>query len=130
MPVWASAGETKTPVNAKASKIGRSMGVLPNWIVDRDEFGAVGKGRFHLHLANHVHDAFHHLIGGEYFSASGHELGYRLAVTRPFQDEVRYDRDAFGIIQLDASRQAPASDQRRKGDHELVSFPRCEVHDY
>src|SRR5215470_11970835 len=108
MPVWASAGETKTPVNAKASKIGRSMGVLPNWIVDRDEFGAVGKGRFHLHLANHVRDAFHHLIGAEYVPAPGHEIGNRLAVTRSFQDEVCYHRDAFGIIQLDASRQASA----------------------
>src|SRR5262245_17605197 len=105
------------------------MGSLANWIVDTDEFGAIGERCFHLHPVNHFGDAFHDLIAGQDLAASGHEFGNRLAVARTFQDKICYECYTFGIVELDASCEPPPSYQGREGDHQLVSFTRCEVHE-
>src|SRR5437879_1346199 len=52
----------------------------------------------------------------------------RLPVARPFQNEVRDQRDAFGIVELDPSREPSPGDQRRERDHEFVLFPWREIH--
>src|SRR5262249_1763337 len=93
-----------------------------------DELGAVGKRRFHLHLADHFADPFHDLITGQYLAACGHELGNRPAVARSLHDEVCYQRDTFGVVELDASCQPSAGDKCRECDHQLVSFTRGELH--
>src|SRR5262245_63816167 len=90
----------------------RIIASLANWIVNGNELGAVGKRRFHLHLADHFADAFHDLIAGQYFAACGHELGNGHAVPCPLHDDVCYERDAFGIVELDACGEPSASDKR------------------
>src|SRR5258708_25391506 len=106
----------------------RIMSSLANWIVNAYEFGAIGERCFHLHLVDHFGDAFHDLIAGQDLAALGHEFGDRLAVACRLHDEIRYKRDAFGIVELDASCEPPSSDQRGERDHELVFFTRREVH--
>src|SRR5215467_10667700 len=105
------------------------MGFLANWTMKTDEFSAIGECCFYLHLVDHFGDAFHDLISGQDLAAPGHEFGNRLAVACSFQDEICYERDTFGIVELDASYESPPSYQRRKSDHQLVLFARCEVHD-
>src|SRR5262245_54851830 len=124
-----ASGETSATVNARQTEIERIIGSLANWIVNGNELGAVGKRRFHLHLADHFADAFHDLIAGQHFAACGHELGNGPAVACPLHDDVGYERDAFGIVELDASGKPSASDKRRERDHQLVSFARREIHE-
>src|SRR5215813_13129499 len=104
------------------------MGSLANWVMNGDELGAIGKRRFHLHLADHFADAFHDLIAGQYLAACGHELGDGPAVARSLHHEVGYQRDAFGVVELDASCESSPRDKRRDRDHQLVSFTRGELH--
>src|SRR5215510_3175221 len=100
-----------------------------NGVVNRNEFGAVGKCCFHLNCVDHSRNAFHDLIMVKYFGAFRSQLGNRFASARPLQDEVCYQCDAFGIVELDAPREPPPSDERRERDHKLVSFTRGEVHE-
>src|SRR5215472_12250943 len=99
-----------------ASASRRAFGALANWVMNGNELGAVGKRRFHLHLLDHLAHAFHDLISGQYLAACGHQLGNRPAVARPLHDEVAYERDAFGVVELDASCQPLPRDQRRQRD--------------
>ena len=69
--------------------------------MNRNEFSAIGEGRFHLHLTDHFGDAFHDLVASKNFPALGHKLSDRLAVARSLQNEVRYERYALGVIELD-----------------------------
>src|ERR1700741_1893878 len=110
-------------------KINRIMASLSNWVVNADEFGAVGERCFHLHFMDHFGDAFHDLLAGQNFAAFGHEFGNRLAVACRLHDEIGYKRDTFGIVKLDASCEPPSSDQRREGDHKLVLFTWRQVHE-
>src|SRR5262245_42795586 len=107
-----ASGETSATVNARQIGIDRIIGSLANWIVNGNELGAVGKRRFHLHLADHFADAFHDLSTGQYFAACGHELANRLAVAGSLHDEVGYDGDAFRIVEPDASCEPAARDKR------------------
>src|SRR5262245_57806256 len=107
----------------------RIIASLANWIVNGNELGAVGKRRFHLHLADHFADACHDLVAGQYFAACGHELGNGPAVACPLHDEVGYERDAFGIVELDASCEPSPIAKRRERDHQLVSLARRKIHE-
>src|SRR5260370_36587735 len=81
-----------------------------NWVVNADEFRSIRESCFHLHLGNHLRDAFHHLVTAKHFATFGHELSNRLAITRSFQDEIRYERNSLGIIELDTSFKPLPSD--------------------
>src|SRR5258708_31898795 len=111
-------------VSPQSKPLRRITGSLANWIVNADELGAIGERCFHLHLVDHFGDAFHDLIAGQDLAALGHVFGDRLAVACCLHDEIRYKRDAFGIVELDASCEPPSSDQRGERDHELVFFTR------
>src|SRR5215510_2368105 len=102
---------------------------LANWIVDTDELGAIGERCLHLHLVNHFRDTFHDLIVPQYGAAFGHEFGNRLAVACSLHHEVRYERDRFRVVELDAPTKPPTRNQRRERDQKLVSFTRREVHE-
>src|SRR5260370_31496072 len=99
-----------------------------NWVVNADEFRSIGKGCFHLHLGNHLGDAFHHLVTAQDLAAFRHKLSNRLAIARRLQDEIGYERDALGMVELDPSLKPLPSDNRGKSDHQLVFLTRCEVH--
>src|SRR5262245_13902060 len=100
-----------------------------NWIVNANEFGAIRERCFHLHLMDHFRDAFHDLIAGQDLAAFGHEFGNRLAVACSLHNEICYNRDTFGVVELDASCEPPPSDKRRERDHQLVFFTRCQLHE-
>src|SRR5712691_9843237 len=106
------------PVSCQAAIIE----LLANWIVNANEFSSIRECRFHLHLRDHFSDAFHDLIAGQDLAAVGPELGNRLAVACSLHDEICYQRDTFGIVELDASCEPSPSDQCCKRDHELVFF--------
>src|SRR5215470_13100772 len=122
------AGETDAPGNVTPKELIATLG-LPNCVVNGNELGAIGEGHFDLHFTDHFGDAFHDLIACENLTAFRHELGDGFAVACSLHYEVCYDRDAFGIIELDASCQTPPGNQRHERDHKLVSFTRREVHE-
>src|SRR4029077_11728849 len=107
----------------------RFKGSLANWIVNGHELGTVGKRRFYFDLRNHLSNAFYNLAAGHDLAAFRHEFRDRSAVARALENEIRYERDTFGIIELDASCEPTPSDQRCKRDHKLVFFARREVHE-
>src|SRR5215469_2424967 len=74
-----------------------------NWVMNTHQFGAVWKSCFHLHLGNHLRDAFHHLLAAQNLATFRHELSNRLAIARRLQDEIGYERNALGIVELDPS---------------------------
>src|SRR5215471_18785909 len=99
-----------------------------NWIVYGDELCPIGKRGFHFDLTDHLRNAFHHLVAGENLPARGHELRDGLFITRSLEDEIADERDAFGIVELDATREPRSRDRRGKCDHQLVFFTRGEIH--
>src|SRR5262249_32347219 len=97
-----------------------------NWIMNGNEFGAVPEGCLHLHFRDHFADTFHDLGASNDHAAFRHELRDRFTVARSFQHEIRYESDRLRIIELDASCTSAASNERRKCDHQFVSFTRRE----
>src|SRR6476646_7717756 len=101
---------------------------LANRVVNRDELRPVGKRRFHLHFGDHVGNTVHDLIPCQHSPAFCHEVRDRLSVPRSLQHDIRDKGDGFRIIQLEASRETPSSDDRRERDHQLVPFTWREIH--
>src|SRR5580704_17943560 len=85
-----------------------------NWVVNAYEFCSIGERCFHLHLRNHLGDAFHHLVAAQHLAAFRHKLSNRLAIARRLQDEIGYERNSLGMIELDASLKPLPSDNRGK----------------
>src|SRR6201997_1908576 len=81
-----------------------------NWVVNAHEFRSIGESCFHLHLGNHLGDAFHHLVTAQHLAAFGHELSNRLAIAGRLQDEIGYERNTLGIVELDSSFKPLPSD--------------------
>src|SRR5579864_3245687 len=75
----------------------------PNWVVNAHEFRSIRESCFHLHLGNHLGDAFHHLVTAQDLAAVRHKLSNRLAIARRLQDKIGYERNSLGIVKLDAS---------------------------
>src|ERR1700758_1846997 len=99
-----------------------------NWVVNAHEFRSIGESCFHLHLGNHLGDAFHHLLTAQHLAAFRHEVSNRLAIAGRFQDEIGYERNTLGIVELDTSLKPLPSDNCGKCDHQLVFLTRREVH--
>src|SRR5579864_8710000 len=116
------------PVKTMQTKINRIMSSLTNWIVNTNQFGAIGERCFHLHLGNHLGDAFHHLATAQHLAGFRHEVRNRLAITGRLQDKIGYERNALGIVELDTSLKPLPSYDCGKRDHQLVFLTRREVH--
>src|SRR5689334_10235935 len=71
-----------------------------NRVVYRDQFRAVGKCCFHLHLVDHFGDAGHYVGGVQDPGAERHDLRHRLPVPRPLQNIGGQYGDRFGVVQL------------------------------
>src|ERR1700751_1216775 len=91
---------------------------LANRVMNGHELRAIRKSCFHLHLQDHLRDAFHDVGARQNLAALRHEIGHRFPVPRSLQDEVHYQRDALGIIDLDASRPPAAGNACRQRDHQ------------
>src|SRR5262245_35430808 len=102
---------------------------LANWIVNTNEFAAIGERCFHLNIGDHFGYAFHNLIASQDLGPLGHELSDRPAVACPLHHEICDKGNAFGIIELDPSGEPLASDPCGKRDHKLVFFTRRKVHE-
>src|SRR4029077_8630817 len=81
-----------------------------NWIVNTHEFCSIGERCFHLHLWNHFGDAFHHLVTDQHLAAFRHEISNRLAIAGRLQDEIGYERNSLGVVELDTSFKPLPSD--------------------
>src|SRR5262249_29631240 len=99
-----------------------------DWIVYGDELCPIGERGFHFDFTNHLRNAFHDLVSGENLPACAHELRDGPFITRSLQDEIADERDAFGIVELDAPRETRPRDRRGERDHQLVLFTRGEMH--
>src|SRR5262249_3834323 len=119
-------GWAKPDTNEKANSC--MIGSSTNGVVNGDELGPVGEGGFDVDLLDHVGDAVHELIASQRLPALRHELGNRLAISGPFEDDIGDQRDALRVVQLEASCESPPSDDRGNRDHELVPFAWREVH--
>src|SRR6185369_8230249 len=78
----------------------------PDWIVHGHKLRAVGKCRFDLDVVNHLGDAIHHLCTCENLRTGVHEIGDGAAIARAFENEIRDQRNRFGMIQFDAAFEA------------------------
>src|SRR5262249_8341135 len=116
-PVALRPAMMSAPVKALEIEIDRMKTSLANWVVKRNEFGSIQKRRLDLHLVNHFRNPFHDLIACQDPGSFRGKLRNGSAVARSFQNEVRNQRDALGIVEFDTSGQAPASDHCRERDH-------------
>src|SRR5262249_43495599 len=124
----AKAGVARTPNRTTRNEKRRIFPLLSNGTVHRDELCPVRKCGFNLNLANHLRNAVHDMIASENPPALGNELGNRLSITSALHDGIGDQRDAFGIIELQAPREPASRNHRCEGDHQLVSFTRCKIH--
>src|SRR5215813_1245613 len=108
--------------------IHRMVDTSADWTVYGDELCPIGERGFHFDLTNHLRNAFHDLVAGQNLPARGHELGDGLFITRSLQDEIADERNAFGIVELDAPREPRPRHRRGECDHQLVPFTRGEMH--
>src|SRR4029077_19025583 len=113
------------PMKIRSNRIADSS---TDWIMNGDEFGAIWECHFYLDLADHFGNALHDSVASQDFGAFGHQVGNGLPITCPLHDKIRYERDAFGVVQLDTSRQPRSSDQCRKRYHQLVLFTWRKIH--
>src|SRR5579862_3851162 len=81
---------------------------LVDGVVDRHQLGAIGKRSLHLHLLNHLRDAFHHLVTAEDGRAKGHDFGYAFAIAGGLHNFRRDDGNGLRIIQLQTAPDASA----------------------
>src|SRR5205814_2165497 len=91
-------------------------------LMNGDEFGAVGKGGFHLDFGNHFRDAVHDIILGENCVPGGHYLGHALAVASHFEELGGDHGDRLGMVQLESTRLASAGQLARHEDQQLVAL--------
>src|SRR5580704_17890592 len=105
---------TMSPVAAKISPGIMAGSASGNWVVNTHEFGSIRERRFHLHFGNHLDNAFHHLLTAQNLTAPRHELSNRLAVPCALQDEIDYERNTRGIIELDTPFKPFPSDNCRQ----------------
>src|SRR6201984_3094553 len=101
---------TMSPVAAKISPRIMSGPALRNWVVNAYEFCSIGERCFHLHLGNHLGDAFHHQVTAQHLAAFRHEISDRLAIAGRLQDEIGYQRKSLGVVELDTSFKPLPSD--------------------
>src|SRR5580692_7634660 len=101
---------TMSPIAAKISPGIMSVVASANWVVNAYKFCSIGERCFHLHLGNHLGDAFHHLAAAQDLAAFRHKISNRLAIARRLQDEIGYQRNSLGVVELDASVKPPPSD--------------------
>ena len=73
-----------------------------------DQLGAVGEGRLHLHVMDHLRDTFHHLVAGQHMRAFLYQRRHTLAVARAFDDEIGDEGDGLGMVELDAALEPAA----------------------
>src|SRR5262245_50976288 len=104
------------------------IGSSTNGVVNGDELGSVGEGGFDVDLLDHVGDAVQELIASQDLPALRHELGNRLSISRPLENDVGDQGDRLRVVQFEASSEPPPSDDCGDRDHELVSFTWREVH--
>src|SRR5580693_6878143 len=97
-------------------------------LVHGDELGAVRERRLDLDLGDHFGDAVHHLGAADDVGAGFHQFGDATPVARAFDDEIRDQRNRFGMIELDAAFEPPPRHHRRHGDQQLVFLARGELH--
>lgn len=90
--------------------------------MNRDEFGAIRKGRFNLDFGHHRGHAFHYLLGSQNGFSKRHELRHALPVARAFHDFRGDERHAFGEIQLQTAPQTPPRHVRRDDDEQFFFF--------
>src|SRR5665213_628424 len=130
MPTWASAGVTSRMSSAKIETrfMTSPFSDLSNGVVYGDELGAVGEGRFHLDVVDHLGDAIHALRARDDMGAIAHQLGHGTAVARAFQDEIGNKRHRFRMVELDAALEPAAGHHGGARDQHLVFFPGRQIH--
>src|SRR4029077_2905473 len=102
--------KSMSPVEAKISPGIISVVASANWVVNAYEFCSIRESCFHLHLGNHLGDAFHHQVTAQHLAAFRHEIGDRLAIAGRLQDEIGYQRKSLGVVELDTSFKPLPSD--------------------
>jgi len=101
---------------------------LPDRMMNRNQFCAVGKCSFYLNFVHHFRHAFHHVIPFQNRRAIFHEFGDRAAVADSFK-QVRGDESyRFGVIQAQSARPPFARKFCRRGDHQFFNFSWREMH--
>ena len=91
-------------------------------VVNRDEFGAVGKGAFHLHFADHGGDAGQDVVCAEQLLAFVHEHGHRVSVADKFEELGRDEGYRFRVVETQAAGIAFLGEEPRVVEEEFVDF--------
>ena len=97
-------------------------------MVNGNEFRAVGKGSFHLHIVDHIRNAGHNLVSPEQLTAKIHQLSHAPAVADKFEDHSGDERHGFGMIQPQTAREAFLRHATGLMQRQFVEFTRRQVH--
>src|SRR5437764_378881 len=73
---------------------------LSDRLVHCDQLRSIRKRTFHLQLRNHLRHTRHDIVLFEQGRPVAHEIRYRAAVTNPFEDGSRDERDGFWMVEL------------------------------
>src|SRR5690606_34332092 len=95
---------------------------------NRDELAAVRKGRFDLHIVDHLRDTLHDLVAAQHLRARLHQLRDAPTIARTLDHKIRDERDRFGMVELHATLETATCDIGCHGDQQLVLLARREVH--
>ena len=99
-----------------------------NWVMNRDELGAVGECAFDLDLRYERGYAWHDLVAAEEFAAQVHQVRDAFSFTNEFQQLSRNEGHCFGMIELETAGEAFLGEEAGIVEQELIDFAWREMH--
>src|SRR2546423_1254366 len=101
-----------------------------DWVMNGDQFGAIGKSAFDLNLGDHFRNARHDLISPKELPAKIHQFGDAFAVADEFEELGRDEGEALGMIKANAASQSFLGKKTCVMKQEFVYLTRRQVHGY
>ena len=94
-----------------------------------NELGAIGKSGFNLNVGNQLGNTVHHITPREDAAALAHQLSDGFSVACAFHYGCADERNRFWVIEFQAARAAPFSQQGSRKNQQLVFFTGSQFHE-
>ncbi len=109
------------------------MGPVPkrsatDWIVQRDEFGAVGERRFDLHVVDHLRNTFHDVGTSQDVAAGIHDVDDGTTVPSGFENPIGQDGNGLRVIERKATSLPGSGNISGDMDEQTLLLVRAEMH--
>ena len=96
--------------------------------MDGDEFDTVRKGRFHLHIGDHLGDAIHDLFPVHDMGPGLHQVGHAAAIAGALKNFIGEDGYALRVVEFQPATLSTPRQIRGDNDQQLFLLAGAEMH--